>query len=153
MAKKIKTFVSYDYDKDCNHKELLNAWSKNKNIDFKIKDVSTDVSVNSRDADYIKKRIAKDIKSCDIFLVLIGKDTHKSKWIDEYEIPKAFELNKKIVGILIDQNSKIPDSFKKYSDTLIKTFELKKIIKLIEGIGSEYCKPTGIKLHRIKCSR
>ena len=151
MKKNIKFFVSYDYDKDCNYKELLNAWSKHKNIDFKIKDVSTDVSINSRDANYIKKCITKDIKNCDIFCVLIGKDTHKSEWIDKYEIPKAFELNKKIVGILIDKNNKLPKSFKKYSDLLSNEFTLDKIMELVEGVGSEYCKPTGISLHRNRC--
>ena len=101
MSKKKKIFVSYDYSEDCNHKELLNAWSKNPRFDFKIKDVSTDVSINSQNADYIKQCIAKDIKTCDVFLVIIGKDTCKSKWVTEYEIPKAFDLNKKIAGILL----------------------------------------------------
>ena len=151
MSKKKKIFVSYDYDKDCNHKELLNAWSKNPKFNFKIKDVSTDVSINSRDADYIKRCIAKDIKSCDVFLVVIGKDTHKSKWVTEYEIPKAFDLNKQIVGILIDKKNKIPESFIKYSDLLCKEFKFDKIVALLENRSTEFCKPIGIKLHRIKC--
>ena len=151
MSKKKKIFVSYDYDKDCNYKELLNAWSKNPKFDFKIKDVSTDVSINSRNADYIKQCIKKDIKACDVFLVVIGKDTHKSKWVDEYEIPKAFELNKKIVGILIDKKNKIPKSFKKYSDLLCKEFKLDKILTLLENRGTEFCEPIGITLQRIQC--
>ena len=151
MKKNIKIFVSYDYDKDCNHKELLNAWSKHKNIDFKIKDVSTDVSINSKNAEYIKKCITEDIKSCNVFCVLIGKNTHKSKWVDKYEIPKAFELNKKIVGILIDKSNKIPTSFKKYGDLLSDKFTMDKITNLIEGVRSEYYKSTDINLHRIKC--
>ena len=150
MKKNVKIFISYDCDKDRHNKELLNAWSKHKNIDFKIKDVSTDVSINSKDANYIKKCITKDIESCDMFCVLIGKDTHKSKWI-EFEIQKAFELNKKIIGILIDKSNKPPENFIKYSDSLSKEFSLDKIMRLIEGTGSEYCQSMGINLHRIEC--
>ena len=151
MSKKKKIFVSYDYSEDCNHKELLNAWSKNPRFDFKIKDVSTDVSINSENADYIKQCIAKDIKACDVFLVIIGKDTCKSKWVTEYEIPKAFELNKKIVGILIDKKNEIPESFKKYSDLLCPEFKFEKIMALLENKKTEFCKPIGINLHRIQC--
>ena len=152
MPKKKKIFVSYHWSKDRHYKELLNAWSNNPKFNFKMKDVSTDVSINSRDASYIKQCIKKDIESCDVFLVPIGEDTHKSKWVDEYEIPKAFELNKPIVGVLLDKKNKIPESFNKYGDSLCKKFKFDKIVKLLEGKKTEFCKPMGINLHRIKCN-
>ena len=152
MSKKVKVFVSYDYDKDRNFKELLNTWSKNPIFNFKMKDVSTDVSISSKDTNYIKQCISKDINDCDIFLVPIGKNTHKSEWVNKYEIPKAFELNKKIVGILLDKTNKIPESFKKYGDLLCNEFKFKKISDLLENKCSNFSQPMGIKLKRIKCS-
>ena len=151
MLKKVKVFVSYDYDKDRNFKELLNAWSKNQKFDFKIKDVSTDISINSKDVNYIKKCIAKDISDCNIFLVPIGKDTHKSEWVNKFEIPKAFELNKRIVGVLLSKANKIPESFKKYGDLLCDEFNFKNISTLLENKCTKFSKPIGIELHRIKC--
>ena len=151
--KKKKIFISYDYDEDGHYKRLLEAWSKNNNIDIKFHDVSTDVSINSRDKDYIKRCISEDIKSCDIFVTLIGKDTHKCKWIEGYEIPEAFKLNKPIAGIRINKSNKIPESFREYHDLLIEGFKLEKILKLIEGKRekSELPKSLGIELKRIEC--
>ena len=151
MSKKKKIFVSYDYSEDCNYKELLNAWSKNPKFDFKIKDESTDVSIKSKNTDYIKQCIAKKIQVCDVFLVIIGKETYKSEWVTDYEIPKAFELNKKIVGILINEKNKIPESFKKYGDLLCSEFKSEQITALLENKKNKFCQPIGTNLHRIKC--
>ncbi len=95
-AKKI--FVSYDYDGDAKYKNLLKAWSENDKFELEFEDVSVDVSVNSKNAGVIKRVISQRMKRADIFLCLVGEDTHRSRWV-AWEIEKAVELSLKIVAV------------------------------------------------------
>ncbi len=107
MTKKT-IFISYDYDNDRNHKNMLLAWDKNKIFDFNIKDKSADVSINSHDAGVIKRAISAKISQADVFLCLVGENTHKSDWV-KWEIDKAKELDKKIVSVKIEKHYKTLD--------------------------------------------
>ncbi|MBN6887779.1 antiphage defense system Thoeris ThsB-like protein [Cytobacillus horneckiae] len=110
MAKKV--FVSYhSATEDTNHKNLLVAWSKNDNghFDIKFDDTSVGVSINSDNATYIKSVIKGKIKESNVFLCLIGKDTHKSDWV-KWEIDKAVEMDKKIVAVKIKSTYTSPDN-------------------------------------------
>lgn len=49
MSKK-KVFISYAYDHERHYKNLLLAWDRHRDFDFSIRDHSTDVSVNSEQA-------------------------------------------------------------------------------------------------------
>ncbi|MFV2045183.1 MAG: TIR domain-containing protein [Anaerolineales bacterium] len=106
MAKK-KVFISYDYDNDKTYKNLLLAWDANDDFDFGFYDMSIDVSVDSSDAAAIKRVISARINLSPRFLCLIGKKTHKSKWID-WEIKKAIELKKKLVAVKINKVNTAP---------------------------------------------
>lgn len=108
MAKKL--FVSYKADSEgTKYKNLLVAWSKNDNghFDIKFDDTSVGVSINSENATYIKQVIKKKISESPTFLLLIGKDTHKSEWCS-WEIEQAVELKKKIVAVKIDNRYTSP---------------------------------------------
>lgn len=106
MAKKV--FISYDYDNDRDYKNLLLAWDKNKDFDFSFQDHSADVSINSHDADAIKRAISAKINGATIFLVIVGSKTHRSTWV-KWEIGKAVELKKKIVAVKIEAANQSPD--------------------------------------------
>ncbi|HHY74089.1 MAG TPA: TIR domain-containing protein [Bacillus bacterium] len=110
MAKKI--FVSYhSAAEDTRYKNLLVAWSEHDNgfFDIKFNDTSVGVSINSNNATYIKSVIKGKISESSVFLCLIGKDTHKSDWV-QWEIEKAVELGKKIVAVKIDSSYTSPDN-------------------------------------------
>lgn len=96
--KKKKIFISYYYDGDRHYKRLLTAWSANKKFDLEFEDVSTDISINSEERNYIRRKIAEQIKQCDVFIVFVGKKSHEREWIT-WEIVKAKEYEKKIVAI------------------------------------------------------
>lgn len=98
--KKQKIFVSYYHDSDKHYKRLLEAWSANDKFSLEFEDVSTDVSINSENEKYIKRRIADNIKQSDALVVLVGKESHQRPWI-AWEINKAKEHKKKIVAIKI----------------------------------------------------
>lgn len=106
MAKQ-KVFISYDYDHDKHYKNLLLAWDKNKEFDFTFYDASVDVSVDSNDVAAIRRVISARINSCTRFLCIVGQRTHKSSWVD-WEIKKAIELKKKLVGVKINRNYTTP---------------------------------------------
>lgn len=108
MAKP-KIFISYDYDNDKHYKNLLVAWDKNKEFDFSFYDASVDVSVDSSDAAAIKRVISARIGSAVYFLCIVGKHTHKSKWV-KWEIEKAVELKRKLVGVKTDAGNTSPDA-------------------------------------------
>lgn len=103
MANKI--FVSYKDDYEGRtHKNLLVAWSENKNFpEISFYDNSVGTSINSTNAYYIKQVILEKIKKSDVFLCLIGEHTHKSEWV-KWEIEKAKELDKQIVAVKIKDN-------------------------------------------------
>ena len=106
MVKKA-VFVSYDYDNDKHYKYLLVAWDANSEFDFAFYDASVDVSVDSDDAASIKRVISARINNSTHFLCIVGKETSKSEWI-EWEIDKAVELKKKIVGVKIAKDNATP---------------------------------------------
>ncbi|MCE4045574.1 TIR domain-containing protein [Lysinibacillus fusiformis] len=108
MAKKV--FVSYhSAQEDTRHKNLLVAWSSNENgfFDIKFDDTSVGVSINSDNANYIKSVIKGEISESQVFLCLVGQDTHNSDWV-KWEIDKAVELGKKIVAVKIKSTYQSP---------------------------------------------
>ncbi len=106
MAKK-KIFISYDYDNDKNYKNLLKAWDANGAFDFSFHDHSADISINSTNAAAIKRAISAKINNATYFLCLIGKHTHKSKWV-QWEIEKAIDLKNKLVAVKMNSTNKTP---------------------------------------------
>lgn len=110
MSKKL--FVSYHSStEDTRYKNLLVAWSASDSghFDIKFDDTSVGVSINSNNATYIKSVIKDKIEESATFLLLIGKDTHKSDWC-KWEIDQAIALKKKIVAVKIDSSYTSPSN-------------------------------------------
>ncbi len=107
---KRQVFFSFEYNKDCWRASQVRNLRK----------VSEDSTFSDSDWEEVKEKSDTKIKawideqmakrSC--VVVLIGKTTSTRKWI-KYEIEKAYELNKGIVGIYIhnleDQNGEQTD--------------------------------------------
>lgn len=131
MAKK-KVFISYDYDNDKNYKNLLLAWDKNSEFDFSMEDHSADVSIDSTDGAAIKRAISAKINNATYFLCIIGKKTHKSKWV-KWEISKAVELKKKIVAVKIEKDNESPDEILNVGASWAMSFTFDAIKKAIDN--------------------
>lgn len=130
-----KLFVSYRADEEgAKYKNMLVAWSKNDNghFDIKFEDTSVGVSINSEDANYIKRRIKEKISESKTVLVLIGKETHKSEWV-EWEIDKALELNKKVVAVKIKKSYSTPTNLYGIGAKWAQSFTYESIKKAIDG--------------------
>ena len=74
---------------------------------------------NATNEDYIKSLIHPKIKWAGTVVVLIGKDTHKSDYVN-WEIECAEREEKRIVGVYLpgEDDSKLPDAFEKHGDAL-----------------------------------
>lgn len=131
MSKK-NIFISYDYDNDKNYKNLLLAWDANKEFDFGFTDHSADVSIDSDDAAAIKRAISAKINNATIFLCLVGKNTHKSKWV-AWEIAKAVELKKKLVAVKIESTNTTPPGLLNVGAKWAMSFTFESIKKAIDG--------------------
>lgn len=131
LDRKKRVFVSYYYDADRHYKRLLTAWSANDKFELEFEDVSTDVSIKSNDEAYIRRVIGEKIMQCNVFLVLVGKGSHKRDWIS-WEIAKAKECGKRIVAVKEKRTHVSPDELLSSGVGWVYGFEEKKIREAIE---------------------
>jgi hypothetical protein len=83
------------------------AWAKNNNLKLNIEDVSTDTKIKSDDEVYLRKRMREQISKADDFIVFVGEDTHKRRWI-AWEIEQAKTLKKRIIAVKEKKTFKSP---------------------------------------------
>lgn len=126
-------FVSYRYSGDAKYKNLLKAWSANHKFDLSFDDFSNDISVDSTEALVIKDAILKKMRKSDIFLCIVGSNTHKSKWVS-WEIEKAIELEMPIVAVKINKSFSSPPLLKGNNVSWALSFKEKSITKALEHV-------------------
>lgn len=127
-----KIFVSYDYPTDAKHKNLLVAWANNSDFAFSMNDQSVDESVDSTDIAAIKLGILAGISAATYFFCLVGKDTHKSKWV-AWEIARAVELKKRLVVVKIDRRYVSPAGLLNQGARWAFSFTLDGITKTLDA--------------------
>lgn len=99
---KRQLFFSFHYKNDCwRAAQVRNIVQIDKNSTFCDNDWE---EVREKDDSHIKKWIDEQLQKRSCLVVLIGENTANRKWIN-YEIKKAYELNKGIVGIYIHKLS------------------------------------------------
>lgn len=131
MGKK-SIFISYDFDNDKHYKNLLVAWDKNEDFAFYFYDVSVDVSVDSTDAAAIKRVISARIGGATHFLCIVGKSTYKSSWV-KWEIEKAVELRRKLIGVKTEVGNTTPASILGAGASWAMSFTFDSIKKAVDG--------------------
>lgn len=81
-------------------------------------------------------------------VVLIGRETHTRPWVD-WEINKAHELGKRIVGVYERGGTEndLPEPFKKYGDALV-AWNSDSVLDAIDGkSGDVFQNPDGTPRH------
>ena len=127
-----KIFVSYYYDADSRYKNMLKTWSENQKFDIEFEDVSADVGIRSETDGGLKSALTRKIKDADVLLVLIGKKTHRRKWV-LWEVEKALELRKRIVAVKIKSTYESPKELLDVGVKWAKSFEYSAIKAAIDG--------------------
>lgn len=141
MDKK-KVFVSFDYDNDKQYKYLLEAWDKNLGFDFSFSDQSSG-EINSDDISRIKAALTTKISNSTYILVIVGRysnskhpDSNKigyKNW-QNWEVAKAKELGKKIVGVKINSVFDSPDELLGSGASWAYSFNQQSIISALNNI-------------------
>ncbi len=108
MARK-KVFISYDHSEDVHYKRLLDAWDENTHFEFEFDNRSPSVAIDSNQAAVIKAALAKKMKDAEYLLVIVGKKTHTSKWVN-WEIGRAkqSDIKLKLAAVKLDREHTSP---------------------------------------------
>lgn len=103
-------FLSF-VEEDLTLVHLFRGQAKNKNSALAFDDYSVKVPYNSDSAPYIRSKITEKIRACSVLVCLVGQDTNSSTWVD-WEIRKAIELDKTIVGVRLrsDRTDTLPQA-------------------------------------------
>lgn len=131
MAKK-RVFVSSDWEKDIKYQHLLSAWNANPDFEFTCEDHSNWPPVNSEDESRIKAGISRRMSGASYLLVIVGKETSKSKYVT-WEIEKAKELKLKLVGVKIDKEYTSPAALFNSGASWAMSFTQDAIIKALNS--------------------
>ncbi len=132
FSDKKRVFVSYYYREDRRYKDLLSAWSANKQFEFEFDDVSADISTRSEDDGAIKRVLSQKIREADVLLVLVGQKSHRRRWI-QWEVTKAKQLRKRIVAVKIRSEYQSPKALLASGATWARSFEFKAIKAAMES--------------------
>ena len=101
-------FISYQHKDQMKAKGFnLLSWAKNVDVDFVGRHLLD--PVKSKDEQYIKSEINKQIKGTSVTVVLIGKDTKESEY-QPYEIEQSLakEAPNGILGIRLNKSVDLP---------------------------------------------
>jgi hypothetical protein len=100
-----RVFISFHMEDEA-QVELLRQQAKDERYDIEF----TDYSIKEPFDEKWKTRATERIRQSSVFVVMIGPETYKREAVI-WEINKAYELGKKVVGVRIykDKNHQIPE--------------------------------------------
>jgi hypothetical protein len=114
-------FISYQHTDQMRARGLnLMTYNKHVNIDFTGRHLLD--PVKSTDPDYISRKIREQIKGSSATIVLIGKNTANSGWVDK-EIEWTKEQGKGVLGIRIDPDAPIPEGLTEYGAEILNWYD------------------------------
>jgi len=92
-----RVFISYQHEdrKKANGFRIL-RWNNNVDVEFQDRHLLS--PVDSTNENYIKRCIREEMKGASTTVVIVGKETSNSEWVD-YEIEHSIEEGKGIVAI------------------------------------------------------
>ncbi len=136
MAKSNNVFISH-YGKDDEHVQSLKT---RLNVQgYEVRNFSVD-STNHKDGrkpskPVIERLLRMRISWSSTFICLIGPKTHTRAWVD-YEIDKAFNQGKRIIGVYTHGNketAELPKNLEKVASNIIGWNSIEKIGEIISG--------------------
>lgn len=99
-----RVFLSFRGE-DMAQVNLFRGQAKDENSELDFIDFSLQVPFASENAEYIRRGIRERIKASSVTIVLVGRNTHQSEWVD-WEIRETIGLGKNVIAVrLIDDSS------------------------------------------------
>lgn len=123
-------FISYDYGRDKAYKDRLLAWDVNGEFDFSSYDQSFDVGFGTPPATAVKEDLARRIGLASHFLCIVSELSYRSVWTT-WQIRKAIELKKKLVGVKTDSIHNSPPALQAVGATWTTRFDFDSIKQAI----------------------
>lgn len=123
-----RVFISFHVDDEA-QVELLRQQAKDDRFDIEF----IDYSIKEPFDEKWKTQATERIRQSSIFICMIGPETHRREAVI-WEINKAYELGKKVIGIRIykNENHKVPQSLVDHNAKIID-WNLEDISREIEG--------------------
>ncbi len=84
----------------------LLRWNKNVDVEFVGRHLLD--PVDSSNEQYIRSKIAEQLHGTSVTVVLLGKETCDSEWV-EYEIQKSLEKDNGVLAIRLEPNVPLPE--------------------------------------------
>jgi hypothetical protein len=106
MARRI--FISYQHQ-DRNQAKGFHLLKWNKNVDVEFVGRHLLDPVDSNNENYIRSKILEQLKGSSVTVVLIGKETHESEWV-QYEIESSLKKDNPngILAIRLPSSGSLP---------------------------------------------
>ena len=104
MARRV--FISYQH-KDQMKAKGFNLMSYADNIDVSFVGRHLLDPVDSTSPDYIRAKVREQISGTSVTVVLLGRDTADSSWVD-WEIEESNNKGNGLLGIRLDPEAKVP---------------------------------------------
>lgn len=127
-----RVFISYQHA-DQMKARGLNLMRHNEHVDVDFTGRHLLDPVKSSDPDYIGRKIREQMKGSSATIVLIGKDTANSDWVDK-EIEWTKNEGKGILGIRIDPNAAVPEGLSEYGAEILDWFDPSDVAEFDEAI-------------------
>jgi len=136
---KTKVFVSYDHSEDAHYKRLLQAWDANPDFDFEFDSRGPDVKIDSTAASVVKQSLTRMMKDATHILVLVGKKTSSSSWVN-WEIGRAKEadVKLKLAAIKIEKDNTSPSGLLNAGTSWATSFERDRIVEALKSAKNTY---------------
>lgn len=124
-----RVFISFHVEDEA-QVELLRQQAKDERFDIEF----TDYSIKEPFDEKWKTQAAERIKQSSVFICMIGPETYQREAVI-WEINKAYELGKKVIGVRIyrNENHKIPEPLVN-NDAKIIEWNLKDIAAELERV-------------------
>lgn len=136
---KTKVFVSYDHSEDAHYKYLLQAWDANPQFDFEFDSRGPHVSINSTDASAIKAALTTKMKSATHLLVLVGRLSSQSSWMNwEIERAKMADIKLKLAAVKLAHTNSTPIGLYGVGTSWATSFTRDRIIESLASATNNY---------------
>ncbi len=99
MAEKRRVFLSF-IGEDKERVAGLRLLIANPNYELEFYDESVRAAIDSRDADYVKRRIREKITRTSVTVCLVSESTHTSKWVD-WELEESDKKGNAIIAMAL----------------------------------------------------
>lgn len=134
-----KVFVSYDHSEDVHYKRLLEAWNANTNFEFEFDNRSPSVAIDSTNASVVKSALTRKMKEAQYLLVIVGKKTYTSKWVNwEIDRAKQNDVKLKLVAVKIDREYTSPNGLYGVNTSWTYSFTRDGIITALNNSTNNY---------------